>query len=399
MIDTMKFKIPIELSDYQKMAKKCGENVKHKPDGMPTHTTNTVVFWGKGSAPMKLFASSENNVLMIEFSLPKYFYGHNVYLFYPSDLKKILLEIKEKLEKHFAIFVPPIQDWVVQRIDLCYNYKFPSQPIAEQILSSLESYDYPRKKKVIHPVEGIQYLGSSFNVKFYLKQNEILNNDLKKSHINASQKEFLTKLSEGVIRFEITMFKHKLKSLFNRETHYHDWTDNQYLEGEINNHLRNILGKSQCQILDEWEVWNRLQKTYSPKKSLELFQYVMASRTNKTARQILNANYHPSTISRKKVELAQANVGILYKKGTYNQLKYDLLVPNKLVTNTDNGDVAEATQPLSTQNNTQNTQDNNARPKQETLFEIYTKPLGRHCPHGEVAVGLAVKGAQDTKRP
>lgn len=143
--------------------------------------------------------------LQIELSLPKFYYGHNIYLLY--DFVNALHLLKNQLESQLSIKFVDVLEWQVFRADACYAWKVFSQDLAQQLLDSLKRIHYPRKKPIIYPT-SIVFAGNTYSLKFYLKHPEFIQHDRKallKQNILIENIEFLENLSLGVIRCEATL--------------------------------------------------------------------------------------------------------------------------------------------------------------------------------------------------
>lgn len=152
--------------------------------------------------------NEEENNLVCEFSIPKSWYGHNIWLLY--DFMPALLEIKERFNQLFNLnqnhkLIHPL-DWKILRLDCCYAWKFPSQIKAQLFLDSLKHLDFPRKHPTIRP-NSISFVGATYSFKFYLKYPEFITHDYKeliKSKVNQHWLEYLKASAEGVLRVEAT---------------------------------------------------------------------------------------------------------------------------------------------------------------------------------------------------
>lgn len=143
--------------------------------------------------------------LVIELSLPKYEYGHNISLLY--DFKKPLIRLKKLLEDGSHTRLLPVEKWGVLRADVCYAWRCPNQVIAQQFLDSLKGFHFPRKRPTIRPT-SVDFVGATYSLKFYLKQPEFKHHDRKALMKNKANDEWinhLENLAEGVIRYEVTL--------------------------------------------------------------------------------------------------------------------------------------------------------------------------------------------------
>ncbi len=153
--------------------------------------------------------------LIVELSLPKLYYGHNIHLLY--DFTKALNLLKQLLEKRFSFSgrgkLVDIGQWQLWRLDCCYAWRMPSQEIAQQVLDSLKHLNYPRKKPVIYPTT-ILFVGNTYSLKFYLKLPEFKNHDLKalqKAKASLGWINHLEEKASGVLRCEATLRRNYLE--------------------------------------------------------------------------------------------------------------------------------------------------------------------------------------------
>jgi hypothetical protein len=154
-------------------------------------------------------------MLTLEFSIPKFWYGHNVHLLY--DWVKPLYRLKELIEQQFGMRgrgkLPDPHTWALLRADVCYAWRFPSQQLCHQFLCSLKRLHFPRKKPVIYD-SSIVFAGTSYTVKIYEKLPEFKAHDLKemvKAGVSLEFIEHCELIACGVLRFEATLRRRYLR--------------------------------------------------------------------------------------------------------------------------------------------------------------------------------------------
>jgi hypothetical protein len=153
--------------------------------------------------------------LLLEFSVPKFWYGHNIHLLY--DFVGAIQALKEVLERQFGLKgrgkLPDVMSWSVLRADFCYAWRFPNQQMAQGFLDSLKRFHFPRKKPVIRP-ESLFFQGNTYSVKVYLKLPEFRAHDRKELLKGKAALEWVNyceALADGVLRFEATLRYRYLK--------------------------------------------------------------------------------------------------------------------------------------------------------------------------------------------
>lgn len=149
--------------------------------------------------------------LVVELSLPKFWYGHNIHLLY--NYADALHELKKLLQKQLHCKFPDIIYWKVFRLDPCYNWLFPSQDDSQRYLDSLKHLHFPRKRPVIYPT-SIVFVGATYSFKFYLKLPEFRKHDrvqLLKDKASLEWVNHLEQMATGVLRCEATLKRKYLK--------------------------------------------------------------------------------------------------------------------------------------------------------------------------------------------
>lgn len=147
----------------------------------------------------------EETYLGFEFSLPKYWYGHNIYLLH--DFVNALKAFKTLVETQLDFEIVDVNIWQLSRLDCCYAWRAPDELIAEQMLNSLKSLRFPYKKPTIYPT-SLSFPGATYSVKFYLKLPEFKKHDrctLLKQKASLEYINHLEDVAAGVLRFETTL--------------------------------------------------------------------------------------------------------------------------------------------------------------------------------------------------
>lgn len=224
MIDTLKLGIPLTSFQFRKIRKHVDQSDRWQWIQFQPNTGERRFVRMKGLVNLDrqsfhrdtAFDVSEHytpdaTFLILELSLPKFWYGHNIHLLY--NFIDPLKELKRLLENQFQCRFADVLDWNIFRLDICYAWKTPSQTISQKILDSLKRLHYPRKKPIIYP-SSIVFAGTTYSFKFYLKYPEFIQNDkkaLKKAKASLEWITHLENLSSGVIRCEATLRRKYLK--------------------------------------------------------------------------------------------------------------------------------------------------------------------------------------------
>ncbi len=340
MIDTIKFRVPIDKYCYEALKAKSHQSVRRDNGllGMQDwERLDGAVTIKPFNAKVGVFAFDETSVYL-ECSLPKIVYGHNVKMFYPSQLIPTVELIEKTLRAYYGDF-PPYKLWRIQRLDMCYAYKLSSHLEALRILDFLSVLRYPRKSIHIYPKESVNWGGRSYNIKFYLKELEFYKKGMKEMILNGFEREAdeTLMLSKGVLRFEITFRKAKLNELFKHlgrtEIYINDILESDFYIKTLNHHLEILLGGIDKRSMSYEVGMELLKKAFGKDKPLRLFNfYTNYYSKDPYLRKIVRKEYNSSNIRRNLESLHEAGVGI---PNDDNSVPFDLTLPNINAVNTD----------------------------------------------------------------
>lgn len=221
MIDTLRLKIPIIAKDNF-----VSEFKVEKTEIKTGETTITM----QSSEKYKLKSSDiqlnilklTNYFVEIEFSLPKLLVFSNVFLFSIEEQYRALELLKNLLYEFFnqvagnKVELFEIDKWLVQRVDLAFNYKFQTEQDLEFFLEYLNVFfksAFTSKKDNYYQDEGAYFSSRYYTFKVYSKYKEFLANDyskLKKLGVSDEVINLILKSAEGVLRFELELRKDAL---------------------------------------------------------------------------------------------------------------------------------------------------------------------------------------------
>jgi hypothetical protein len=168
----------------------------------PLPSYNHGIYW---DIPKRYYR--DFTAITVEFSIPKYWYGHNVHLLYGwyKALQHFRLWFGEVLGLG-RYRLPKIDTWKVKRCDLCYAWRLGDQEQADAFINGLKRLNYPWKKPRHYSGTAL-WKGSTYSAKFYAKYPEFRANSTKKLIKAGADPEWVEsweRKAEGVVRFEIT---------------------------------------------------------------------------------------------------------------------------------------------------------------------------------------------------
>jgi len=290
MIDTIRFKIKVkEVNPDFLISMSCQKEGKLK-----YKIFKDVINVGSFSYFINLYISNENE-LFLEFSLPKYLFGHNLSIADFSDLLPVLKEIQKTL-KSFCT-PAPLSKWEVQRIDIC-SYRDSENPYSD--IFFYQAISFPRKKKYIYDT-SVMFVGSSYSIKVYIKEDEFFRHDFKR--ICKSDMSFAYNLlaqSKGKIRIETSYRKKVLSSLFQTDhlSVYNLLKDKEILLTHNRITLKKIYADVSPEKMEQKNLLKELKKYHKPQRALQLYQFYVFYISDDENKRLLKEMYSRSQIYR-----------------------------------------------------------------------------------------------------
>lgn len=334
MIDTIRFLIKLTESEYQAIQKKGQEQIiNDKILGTEIKRRyNDNIFVGSYDYRINYWCYSETK-LFLEFSVPKYVFGHNIYLLYPSQLEQALGEVYHELLNHFCAF-PHYKNWLIQRLDICYAWRYQDQTMAERILEALRIQEYPRKFRLPYRT-GVMWKGGKYSPKFYLKYQDFRRYDFKRIVKQDPERAYrLLELSKGVLRFEITFRKFALDYLFENKSYitYKDFLENDFIPKTLTEYLGKLISNFNNESMQSEEIAKRLINIYGKANGMKrYFFYELFFSPDHNKRDIIDKFYSRTTIWRYKKDIEAADINIL----PFYDVNTDISIPSPFVVNPD----------------------------------------------------------------
>jgi II/X family phage/plasmid replication protein len=278
MIDTCKFLIPIDLQGYQALTEDCDIHscIQSKTKQKKYQIVKVPINIGSFSEERIIripheFSPDSENYAVLELSIPKYYFGHNVRMITISQFKEICKLIEKDLKETLG-FVTNRDSWRIQRLDICYNWKLNSPQELENYITIFQNLEYPRKKKRPYDT-SVMFVGSAYTVKFYDKHSEYLANsfnELKKSEEVLAYD--LIEFSESVLRFETELRKTQLVNIFNKKNIYIDDITEDLVTRLLNEYLIKFLKLENTEISTNIDAHQRLIEFYGDVKGRNTYE-------------------------------------------------------------------------------------------------------------------------------
>jgi len=330
MIDTVRFRIKIRESVYKAIQKKSVDFTKYdNTSGIEIfRISKNEVPLGSFDRKVSIFLPDEDQCFL-EFSVPKFINGQNVYLINFDDFKWAIDKVYKLLFNFFGDF-EEVKYWEVMRLDLCYAWKFQDELQAGYMLELLQSFNFSRKKKSIYDT-SVMYIGQNYSLKFYLKYPEFYKHDFRIlrdfGHLDLAYK--MLDVSRGVLRFEATLRRKYLTYHLHLKKIYIEDLNNDKLWSILKNIFSKYMGGFNLKYKQKSEIKQILLSYYGKPKGRRLYMFYvfLVTEGKRTSKQF----YSPSTVYQYMRELKEAQIPL-----TFEELKnydMDLSIPSKYAVN------------------------------------------------------------------
>lgn len=340
MIDTIRFKIPINESIYKILVNSAIYTRK------VNNETSTEIFsyllkevdLPSYNRKINIFAL-DKDFCFIEFSIPKFVYGHNLWMVYPEEVNEAVKKLNELLVLKFGEFTD-YKKWIIKRIDLCYAWKFRSTSEAEIVMDILQNLNYPRKTKLIYGT-SVMFQGDSYSTKFYLKEYEFYKHDFRfiRDNLNIQSAYSLFEHSKGILRFEITL-RSKFLNRNRKKTMLKDLTIDWYYNTLVE-YFKKTMSGFNLEYMGKAEIEEKLFNRYPAEKARTLLMYYSFIQNEGEAK--IKKLYSPSLHRRYLKQLRDAGITLSFE--TIKDIEnFNLKIPSEIVVNKRTVAPAEAEQ-------------------------------------------------------
>lgn len=336
MIDTIKFRIPITKDDFKLLLAKSNVHMGYDYTTKQSQYVIIKVPINLGSFVSsktiripKAFSEGYDNFAELELSIPKYCFRHNVVLLKVSDLYSACENISFDLEQELGLKTD-INTWVIQRLDICYNWKLESRKQLEAYLKIFQNLDYSRKKKYIYDTSAM-YKGSSYTVKIYSKYDEFLVHDfphLCKWYPLTDWGFEGLELSTNVLRFEVSIRREHLFLDFHKDKlRVKDITEELVVKA-LNKYFLKLVKLTNTKLATTESAFTALTEKYGLTKGRDLFEKLrLWLSDDPTDRKIFMSYSYPN---RYKIFKALKNANVGFTKGMEEKFEFNLTIPSEL---------------------------------------------------------------------
>lgn len=308
MIDTIRFKIDWLSECFEKIKDK-GDHFlqENKTEGTKKYDFNKFTF-NVPSYSYKINYCADERGLVIEFSIPKYAYGHNLKEIDVESSKIALETFRKELIRDIGFPLPELAEWTITRIDLCKNIHFNNTEEAERVLKGYQRINYKNLHQVNYRNESTTWKATDYYMKFYMKGYEYIKHD----HQRLNNDELL-ETSKKILRFEITLRTRILKRRFGGKISINQLT-NEKVQNVLDFYMNEIqVLKPQTNTIEE--ITDKLISKYGKTRAIQLLLfyqgYIQVPTWQKTA---IKNNFSRTQIYRNIKLIKEAGIGVMSER-------------------------------------------------------------------------------------
>lgn len=278
MIDTIKFKINVSERLWLKTIEKATTLTQKKRDD----GSEALMFW---QFPVQLPSFDRNinvfgsghskNTIFVEFNVPKQIFHTNVAV--PtwdqlrSTVEDVVTHLRSVLDASDVMFtnqLPPLSDWIVQKIDIGMMWDYKEESEAQKVLDVYKNYS-------TSVYQTSCYKGRI--CKFYLKNPEYLIHDYK-SFLDKGDwfhAQYYDLLSKGYLRFEVSLIaKEVVKHLGDNTWDSIIKTPESKYKAILTHYLKYFINDLENTLMSENEARSILMDKYGFSEGLKLAGYL-----------------------------------------------------------------------------------------------------------------------------
>lgn len=332
MIDTIKFRIPIDKSGYEILLKNSNVHTgfDYKTKSRQYLIIKTPVAMGSDSKERIIrvpreFVEGYSNYAELELSIPKFMQGHNVHMVHIGCIEEVSKHIAKRLFELLELKTDA-STWEIQRIDLCYNWKLHSQEQLHTYLKMFQNLNYSRKDKYSYDT-SVMFKGSAYTVKVYSKYEEFMANDFKYFRKISEELAYgVLEDAERMLRFEVTIKKPHFPTVFNKGKVFIKDITEEIVIDTLNTYLTKLAKLTNISICSSDSNYNKLINTFGELKGRDLFQKLCMWTSDDSTQRDVFGSYSYSNRYKFFKDLAKANVSM---SGKTDETPVQLSIPSE----------------------------------------------------------------------
>jgi len=212
------------------------------------------------------------NLLRIEFSMSRLFYGTNAVIFDLKYFNTLARIVDKKISVEFpALEIDSLSKWMCNRLDVCVHYYSYNEMEKQSYIDVIKKHVLPRSISYAYPT-GKQSTTRSFNFTIYDKFKEIVYRKENKFHTVSREDLSILHSTKDIIRFEIQLKRAALNYRFKQSRQLEELLTQNVLESIITEFLKK--SHLNIPILSQQELKSDIKQRFSKTKSRNLLKYI-----------------------------------------------------------------------------------------------------------------------------
>jgi len=312
MIDTVRFRISADPILMAIMERKSVEfkTYDHNEKKLRFQIFRTSINLGSFFYAISIQLSED--CFYLEFSVPKYLYGHNVLMIRAEEAPIAVDRVYNDMRAFFCTDrIPAPINWILTRIDLCYAWRTYDDQTAEKAIQYIKNQNYSRKKTASYGTSAM-FIGTDSTLKFYMKGPEVFAHDWKKiKKFDIDRANTILNIAKGVVRMEVTLRHKAICSLLHipiNSINMLNSFDTERCTHVLQKYLLGLLG-TDSKTMSLSTIFDKF-KTGSPRLSLKLYQFYRLYMSSDPVDKLALREMPPSTLRRYKKAIRDLHVGI-----------------------------------------------------------------------------------------
>lgn len=255
-----------------------------------------------------LFWCFPAGILLIKFSIPKFFYGTNAKPFNLTDASLVIKLVNYKIKKLLPdIDVDCFENWICTEIHPFVHYYADNEEDKTIYLECLKKTRYPRLKRHNYPT-GIQARNGSYALNIYSKVDEIKFRVTNRPHSVSNEDYTIMNNIKYVLRFEYQVKKAYLRYHFRYNRTVKDVLTKQFCENLLLDAVKNANLNSP--FLYKSELIERIKSEFGKIKARNLIEFV--TDFNERPKDFINIKYPQKTQNNYLGILKKNNINPVY---------------------------------------------------------------------------------------
>jgi hypothetical protein len=230
-------------------------------------------------------------MLLIKFSVPKFFYGTNARPFSLNNTDLLIKLVNNKIRILFPnITIKPFEDWICTEIHPFIHYFMANERDKMIYLDCFKKMQYLRLKKHIF-TSGIQSRNGSYALNIYSKYDEIKSRVINKSYSASNEDIAILGKLKNVLRFEYQVKKAYLRHRYKNNRTIKDVLTKQFCINLLSDAIKKANLNNHFMYKDE--ILQKIDNEFGKVKARNLIKFIID--LNELPADFIDAKYPKKT--------------------------------------------------------------------------------------------------------